>query len=322
MCGTKGFDTPKPCTPGTYQPSTGASTCIECTAGKYTSAPAQKEPQLCPKGTYSGAKASTCAQCDQGKFAQNPGSSDCQACTGEVYQPDKGQDHCLRCPPGYMVRPATSRPTKLDGYTDVLDACVICPAGKYSSNEGSKECMECSADWYNPLQGQSKCLQCPNNKTTSLVQGCTSISNCTCGTGKYDPGTGFCLPCGECLLNEYVVSPCGDYSNVQCAACASPCPGGSKDQFVVPAGMCNGHGTTATQSCAQCRQEQQCSQKDKLQYNRLWACRFVYVCVCVNCTGFHKMMETHMLIDKQVRVRVIRHVRVHRQHRLQGPPQL
>ena len=105
--------------------------------------------------------------------------------------------------------------------------------------------------------------------------------------GKYDPGTGICAVCGECLLNEYVATPCGDYSNVKCAACSFPCPGGSKDQYVVPSGMCNGHGRSMEQTCAACRQPQQCSQRTNLQYQRLWACRQVCMCVCVRMCCAH-----------------------------------
>ena len=150
----------------------------------------------------------------------------------------------------------------------VEGVCTICPAGTFAASVGSRECTSCGIGWYNPSPGQSSCQLCPNNKTT-LNTGSTSASQCICPEDRFDPGTGECKPCGRCLLNEYVVSKCGNYSNVQCAVC-DPCA--STNMFVRPEVMCSGFENRTAQPCQDCRAGYQCEGTNSGNYNILYGC--------------------------------------------------
>lgn len=273
-CPSRGMTAPVMCEIGTFQAAARSTACSNCTSGSYADQQGLVECRECLPGKFaSGSGLTACSNCTAGKYANDKASSSCVPCTnGNVYQPYEGQDHCVRCPPGYKNRLRSSMPTKVDGYTSVDDACDMCPPGTYSSSIGVDACTQCDIGSFNPLSGQTSCRKCPNNKTTAY-NGSTSEGQCTCQSGKFDSGTGVCVPCGTCLLNEYVVGTCGNYSDVQCAACRFPCPGGSKDQFVASSGMCNGYGTSSSQTCSPCRTELQCSQSDRQQeYHRLFPC--------------------------------------------------
>ncbi len=94
------------CGVGQYLPAQ-ATTCEDCDAGYYCPA---KETSYsfqdyiqgrnqCEAGTYQSKKAqTTCDEAAAGYYVPLPAQTSQTKCTGATYQPDTGQDKCLRCP--------------------------------------------------------------------------------------------------------------------------------------------------------------------------------------------------------------------------------
>ena len=69
---------PYKCPVGTYQNQTGATGCIDSTAGSYidvTGATGPAQMQTCPAGTYSEAGASKCTDCPAGTYNTTAGAT-------------------------------------------------------------------------------------------------------------------------------------------------------------------------------------------------------------------------------------------------------
>ena len=138
--------------------ATGSGTCIDCPAGKYSSATGSGTCIDCPAGKYSsvtGATGSgTCIDCPAGKYSITSGSGTCIDCPAGKYSTAKG---------------ATNSVT-----------CVNCPAGTYSSvtgATGSETCLACPKNTYSK-NGWEACKPPPANGTVNQNQ-----SNFQCNTG-------------------------------------------------------------------------------------------------------------------------------------------
>ncbi|EFO60934.1 CEGP1 protein [Giardia lamblia P15] len=162
-----------PCAPGTYQPSSGSSTCFRCSAGQYQTNSGKTSCLPCPVGSYQGLQgAETCTLCPYGQ-----------------YQPGQGQVACIRCPGETTtnVTGATSRESCVCAgtveFNETSGRCEICPTGQYKPLL-SNICTDCpvpdckcdNGGTFNTLTGQ-----CENNTSSSFTRTSAAITLATIG---------------------------------------------------------------------------------------------------------------------------------------------
>jgi hypothetical protein len=223
---------PKPCKPGTYNPSTGstASTaCLPCTDGSYcegfalTAVTGQCDPgYYCPAGQ----KIKNPIQyiCPAGYYCVQ-GSTDKSPCAAGTYQPKQGQTSCLPCPKGYYC------PT---GTADFISN--KCSEGHYCLvSSTTATANACPVGTFNP------------NLASFSIDACVS-----CTPGKYCPNTGMPAPSGLC--DPGYVCPRGSTTkNLAANICAAGyyCPAGSIVQLPCTGGYyCSGAGVSTPIICS------------------------------------------------------------------------
>lgn len=94
---------PAKCLPGTFQGSTGQTSCSACSVGEYSRF-GEKECHQCPKGHKCADSATLPQICPRGSFAA------------------AGSTTCITCSDGYICNPGSSTPAPADS---------PCPAGFY-----------------------------------------------------------------------------------------------------------------------------------------------------------------------------------------------
>lgn len=247
----EGSDSPIMCPPGTYLPTTGASSlseCLSCDAGyacpvsgayslslhavdcypghycpSQTSHPTQYP---CPAGTYSSAVSSTdisaCTTCPAGYYCL-PGTTDTSVASPYLPQPP------IPCPRGQYCPSGTP-------YSNAYP----CPAGTYLPSTGassSSDCLVCPAGYYCLSGVYRPSGTCAAGYTCPAGSSSPQTSPCSAGTYRAadDPFVGRAsLSCTTCPAGYYCVagssSPVacdiGYYSTTGSGACTI-CPAGS-----------------------------------------------------------------------------------------------
>lgn len=223
------------CLPGTYQPSLSATSlaaCTACASGFFSSAPASSSCTPCSPGKASplaGSKSpNTCTACSPGKYTGLPGQSTCT----EI------------CPSGWIGN-AT-------GGTTLELACLPCPAGSYSSFEGSLRCTQCPPGQYAELTGSTYCEDCPIGYFSNTPSATSSQSCTPCSAGSYNPAPGQtssgCIPCppGSASFTE------GASLSSQCQPCSAgffASLAGSVNCTLAPAGSYTGPSSSSPSLC-------------------------------------------------------------------------
>jgi hypothetical protein len=143
---------------------------------------------------------------------------------------------------------------------------------------------------YAEQPGSTTCTPCGGQKVTSS-KGSTSRTACFCPDAQFESSTGTCRPCGTCLPNEYVASPCGGTSDAQCRACDACAASGT---YV--SNLCKGFSSTKEQTCSPCKTSRQCSQTDPnfLTLSRCYAGGEISVdtTVCLPSAGGYKVVPS------------------------------
>jgi len=75
-------------------------------------------------------------------------------------------DSPQRCPPG-MSSNSGNATSAAGGLEDI--SCVVCPAGRYSSEAGSTACAPCRIGSFSAFAGQSECSSCSLGRTTEMM---------------------------------------------------------------------------------------------------------------------------------------------------------
>ena len=230
-----------PCPAGTYQPSSGQSSCIDCPAGMYDERPradaAHVQCMACPAGQFQAYDGRTscvectpgkmadltgsvqCTQCPAGSYAGGSNSLTCQDCPGGRYQASTGQSTCSSCAFGRYMTLASGSMAANDclactagRYNSPLDsssghACRACAPGFFSYDESSS-CRQCLAGRFQPSEGQAgSCIKC--------------------AAGRYQPhrGQAQVTACIDCAPGQYHfkqgVGQMGTYLMESCLACPS-----------------------------------------------------------------------------------------------------
>ena len=148
------------CTKGKYNPTPGATTCVDCPENSGT---AGKTP----------AGALGDCLCDAGW--SGVAGSGCTACAANSYKATQSAMTCLPCP-------AQSETDVTAGPATSLSMCK-CAAG-YSGTLStlSDKCLPCDENTFNSKLGQPTCHQCPANSNTATV-GAVSRETCQCAQG-------------------------------------------------------------------------------------------------------------------------------------------
>jgi|GEM_PF-6890589 len=191
----------KACDPGTYQGSTGQTSCPVCPAGNKTN-------------TLGSPGATQCIACQAGWYDHDSNSTtDCQFCpagnkTNTLGSP--GATQCIVCQAGWYDHDSNST-------TD----CQFCPAGNKTNtldSPGATQCNACQAGWYDhDLSSATDCQYCsPGYVTDTLDQpGARTCTQCTKNT-KSTQSTAPCTPCDD----DFWSNP----GSTQCNACQYSTP--------------------------------------------------------------------------------------------------
>jgi hypothetical protein len=92
------------CLPGSYQPGTGATSCLEAEAGNFVALPAQAAQTQCYEGTYQPNKgAMSCLEAEVGHFVASRGQTAQTPCSPGSYQPRGEEPACLPAQKGFYV---------------------------------------------------------------------------------------------------------------------------------------------------------------------------------------------------------------------------
>lgn len=143
----------------------------------------------CPAGTFNTkmALSSSCEKCLPGTDSQ-PGSTACVPCPIGYFAPQGAL--CSKCPPGtYSPKPG-------------LEACMECAQGTFSFMSAASSCFECGNIAYADENRSSLCKSCPKS-TASNSKTSTSILDCRCIEGYYEPKGDVGKECLECPDGAY-----------------------------------------------------------------------------------------------------------------------
>ena len=154
------------CASGKYKPSTGNSSCVDCTDHS-TSLP--------------GARSAADCLCNKGHYLSG---QICDECGSNTYKQFVGPSPCTGCPPNSVTLTTAST---------LLTDCK-CDLG-YTGSDGG-DCSECGADTFKNETGSVGCFSCPEHSTTSSSSGLfTAVEACQCKPGFTGPNGGPCTAC-------------------------------------------------------------------------------------------------------------------------------
>ena len=247
-----------PCISGTFSDVWGASSCISCPVGKYSSVVGANTPEVC-------------AVCLEGLYSDVPGSSACAGCPAGTFSSVKEantSDVCSSCTAGTYSSSASASSSSVceicsvGAYSDIPGSslCTSCPAGTFSLFEGansSNACGSCGAGMYSSLDGannSSVCLLCGPGSFTSK-SGSTSCKNCPAGTFSPVFSANGSDVCSSCAAGQYASVEGASSSSVcvNCEAGAYSDAPGSSSCIGCPAGTFSGvEGANISDACSSC----------------------------------------------------------------------
>ena len=189
-----------PCEGGTYQPNGGRSACFLASPG-YKASPNSLQQDLCTPGTYSDEFGlEVCKLADPGYYVTAFGATYQIACLPGQHQPTSGQTTCLSTSPGYYTSdPGTGFQIACDSGTfesqgGATSCSGVTEPGHYSP-PGSESQVECEPGTYAPYNGMAECLLAePGNYVPVNV----SVDQIPCPPGQYQPDSGM----DSCLITE------------------------------------------------------------------------------------------------------------------------
>ena len=213
------------CHAGKYQDSKGATECLTCEPGKFTSQDSSVPNTLCKncfRGTSSNSTgASKCSACPAGQFQDQPQSLKCKLCGMGQYTNENRQTTCKRCGDPTSTVKDTDDPSKSYQNETGQIGCKICP-GEQLASASKDECTNCYAvlnttnSYFDSVS--KTCRLCQGCSEGSFKDLCRVDSVCKpCEIGKYKSSS-------ETKVNNQV--HLGEGWNKPCQPC-SPCSPGS-----------------------------------------------------------------------------------------------
>jgi len=238
------------CPTGTKQPLTGKASCINCTAGSYSTTETGAESCTnCPKGTYNEdgrtvtyGDPDECIGCLAGKYNDAKGANtinDCNDCEKYTYNPYVGQDACLPCIEA-VNKSSTTCPGCDPG--DFLDtdgvSCLTCALGFYTEDRNQDSCTSCPQGYHGKnltLQKHLKrpvhdsCDSCPRGFFGDVENSATLALGCkACTSGRFSTREGVATEkdtnndgtiCDACLSGQYSDETTGMAKDSACKFC-------------------------------------------------------------------------------------------------------
>lgn len=220
---------PDKCVAGSYNPTAGATACLDCPGGTYCPTSGTAIPTNCTPGTYSSLTGSPlsafCVPCLTGNYCPS-GSVDPTNCSAGTYNSLTGQGSvasCLSCPVGQFCLLATTTPRD-------------CAAGSYRGTPGA--------------ESQQQCATCPSGNYCPVKS--VNPTNCTAGTYNMFPNKTIkadCLACPQgnaCPIATSIPQACAvDTFSPASADVCSACPAFSSSPAQSPNCTCRGGHTQA-----------------------------------------------------------------------------
>ena len=159
--GIMGASSQTACPPGSYQPATTSTTCIASSPGSHAAGPVATSQAQCSSGTYQpNTNASSCTSASSGFFVSGVGAISQSPCLLGTYQSSTGQTSCDDAQAGYYVD------------TGGASSQTPCPAGSYQANTGRTTCTATSPGHYTAIPGSTSQTQC----TPGTYQGSSNSS--------------------------------------------------------------------------------------------------------------------------------------------------
>ena len=208
-----------PCPPGTYQPNSGYTYCIQTTPGYFTGDSGNTVETPCEGGTYQpNPGQSSCFFASPG-YQAPPNSLQQDECTPGTYSDEFGLEECKMADPGYYVTEfgATTQTPCLPGEyqpTPGQTSCIATYSGHYSSEPGTAFQIGCEPGTFETERGATSCSGVTEPGHYSQL-GASSQQECEPGT--YAPYSGM----GECLLSDP-----GSHVPLNSSLDQLPCPPG------------------------------------------------------------------------------------------------
>lgn len=162
--------------------------------------------------------------CQAGTFYDRSGTLQCVTCGAGTYSPYAGVlDECLKCPPGTFstavgatsISTCTACPTGTSSNLGASSSsgCFSCPFGTFADTV-TGVCMKCPLGRFGNITGLSAtCYPCPAGSTTA-VRGAQSCDVCSSGTYSAAPASPSCTACPR---SSYADS----LGSTTCTACPS-----------------------------------------------------------------------------------------------------
>ena len=213
-----------PCPPGTYQPNSGYTYCIQTTPGYFTGDSGNTVETPCEGGTYQpNPGQSSCFFASPG-YQAPPNSLQQDECTPGTYSDEFGLEECKMADPGYYVTEfgATTQTPCLPGEyqpTPGQTSCIATYSGHYSSEPGTAFQIGCEPGTFETERGATSCSGVTEPGHYSQL-GASSQQECEPGT--YAPYSGM----GECLLSDP-----GSHVPLNSSLDQLPCPPGHYQSY-------------------------------------------------------------------------------------------
>ncbi|GMH86453.1 hypothetical protein TrVE_jg3945 [Triparma verrucosa] len=191
---------------------TSINSCIDCESGKMANDPTTASSCIiCSAGKYSSAVSTSCTSCSPGKYITDDANTaslhaDLVACVncdaGKSSTPPASSCHIV-CPTGTHSSPGSP--------------CLDCEAGKFNENIQQETCTNCGTGRYSTTTGNtaiSFCLNCEAGKASSEEDRTTPCPACPDGTSAPAPGLD---SCPSCQAGTYSNNPDGAMTCTLCA---------------------------------------------------------------------------------------------------------
>lgn len=264
FCRFPGTITPTPCNAGSFQNSTGATSCIISPEG-FQATVGSVNPIPCSPGFFSRTNQGVCTPCTTGFYCPNIGttftamtklyacSSGFFCATGKASAPITPDD---LCPLGYYCPSATDQPILCNPgtYANVtgLSECIACPPGLYCIAGASNPTGPCDVGHFCSVNSSGpRQNACPGGTYNPFAQK-SSLTDClSCGNGTFCPPGSFTqTPCPQgnyCPSGSSSPTPCsigtfGNRTNLASLTECTPCsPGKFCDTrgLIAPTGLCD-----------------------------------------------------------------------------------
>jgi len=249
------------CAQHSYQPASGAETCIACDASRHTQEPGSftSDACQCVAGMEHIAGVQACRQCKPGHFKTERGDYNCSGCALGTFAPHEASTTCLSCAVFSQIRNANATEhmasqsvqnctCDMGWYLDA-SGCVPCAVGSFKDHVSAMACSFCGSTVLgsNMLHNtygvglvgaisHSHCQACPlfsgqNHEQVGEMQPMQSRTDCLCFPGHDDFNTE-----DGCIGCEPHKTKIG-FNNDSCAFCADGHAFTSSFQACVPCAL-------------------------------------------------------------------------------------